>query len=90
MVNSDQKLLSILEDLARCEERLRACGREDTAHLVSVAMLDLRMGLNGISDAELKALCDEILPESDPSAERAGEAKPSVGPRRRPLLRVVK
>lgn len=90
MVNSDQTLLSILEDLARCEEGLRACGREDAAHLVSVAMLELRMTLNGISDAELKALCDEILPDSDASAERGGEAKSPAGPRRRPLLRLVK
>ena len=90
VVNSDQQLLSILEDLGRCEARLRACGREDTAHLVSVAMLDLRMSLNGISDAELKALCDEMLPESDVSAARAGEAKSSTRARRRPLLRVIK
>jgi hypothetical protein len=90
VVNSDQQLLSILEDLEWCEAALRACGREETAHLVSVAVLELRMRLNGITDAELKALCDEMLPESDASAERTGEAKSSPSPRRRPLLRLIK
>jgi hypothetical protein len=83
-------LLSILEDLKRCEAALRASGREDTAHLVSLAVLELRMSLNGISDAELKALCDAMLPESDVSDERAGEAKSPASLRRRPLLRLVK
>jgi hypothetical protein len=83
-------MLSILEDLKRCEASLRACGRGDTAHLVSLAVLDLRMNLNGISDAELKALCDQMLPRSDVSTERAGEARSSASPRRRPLLRLVK
>jgi hypothetical protein len=90
VASSEQQLRSILDDLERCEAGLRACGREETAHLVSVAMLELRMRLNGISDAELKALCDEMLPGSDVSAERAGEAESSPRPRRRPLLRLVK
>ena len=85
MVNSDEQLLSILDGLEQCEAALRACRRDDTAHLVSVAILELRMRINGISDAELKALCDEMLPESELSAERT-----SAGPRRRPLLRLVK
>jgi len=88
--NSEQQLLSILEDLKRCEAGLRASGREDTAHLVSLAVLELRMTLNGVSDAELKALCDEMLPVGDVSTQRAGEAKSSASPRRRPLLRLVK
>jgi hypothetical protein len=83
VVNSDQQLLSILDSLRRCEARLRECSCDDTAHLVSVAVLELRMRINGISDADLKALCDEMLPDSDVSAEQTRS-------RRRPLLRLVK
>jgi hypothetical protein len=90
VVNSDERLQSILENLEQCEAGLRAIGRGDTAHLVSLAVLELRMRLNGISDEELKALCEEMTPESDRSAEQADDAKSSVTQRRRPLLRVVK
>jgi hypothetical protein len=48
------------------------------------------MKLHGISDEELKALCDEMTPERDRSASQEDDAKSSVTPRRRPLLRVVK
>ena len=90
MVNSDERMQSILENLEQCEAALRAAGRNDTAHLVSLAVLELRMKLNGISDEELKALCDEMMPEGGRSAEREDDAKSSVTARRRPLLRVVK
>ena len=83
MVNSDEQLLSILDSLRRCEARLRECGCDDTAHLISVAILELQMRIKGISDADLKALCDEMLPKSDLSAEQTSA-------RRRPLLRLVK
>jgi hypothetical protein len=90
VVNSDEQMLSILDSLEQCEARLRAHSCDDTAHLVSVAILELRTRIKGISDAELRALCDEMLPEGDLSAERAGEAKSSASQRRRPLLRLVK
>ena len=90
VVNSDERMQSILEKLEQCEAALRAAGGDDTAHLVSLAVLELRMRLNGITDDELKALCDEMTPESHRAAEREDDAKSSVTPRRRPLLRVVK
>ena len=90
VVSSDEQLQSIIESLEACEAALRASGRDDTARLVSIAILELRMRLNGISDAELKALCDEILPEDDLAAEGFGEAKSASAPRRRALLRLVK
>jgi hypothetical protein len=90
VVNSDERLQSILENLEQCEAALRAVGRGDTAHLVSLAVLELRMRLNGISDEELKALCEEMTPESDRLAQQEDDAKSSVTQRRRPLLRVVK
>ena len=79
MGNSDEQLLTVLETLEECRAALLDVGKNDTAHMISVAILDLRMKLNRIADSELKALCDEImLPESE------------VRSRRRPPLRVVK
>jgi hypothetical protein len=86
--NSDEQLLEILASLDHCREALRLDGQLDTAQLVSVAILDLRMKLNRIGDAELKALCDGImLPAS--TDETPGDGQSSAQ-RRRPLLRVVK
>jgi hypothetical protein len=76
--NSDEQLLAILETLEECRRALRLEGRLDTAQLVSVAILDLRMKLKGIGDAELKAFCEEIM--------RADHERPL----RRPQLRLVK
>ncbi len=79
MANSDEQLLTVLETLEECRAALLDIGKNDTAHMVSVAILDLRMKLNRIADSELKALCEEImLPESEDRS------------RRRPPLRVVK
>jgi hypothetical protein len=79
VVNSDEQLLTILGTLEECRAALLDVGKNDTAHMISVAILDLRMKLNRIADSELKALCEEImLPESEGRS------------RRRPPLRVVK
>lgn len=80
MTNSDQQLLSVLATLEECRTALRQARRDDTAQLVAMAILDLRMKLSHIGDAELKALCEEIL-LSDASDRRA---------QRQPLLRLVK
>jgi hypothetical protein len=80
VANSDEQLLAVLETLEECRAALLDVGKDDTAHMISVAILDLRMKLNRIADSELKALCEEImLPESDGRSQR-----------RRPPLRVVK
>jgi len=85
VVNSDEHLLSVLEMLEECRAILRESGREETAQLVSVAVLDLRMKLNQIGDAELKVLCEEIM-----RAEERGGPGGRPAQRRHPLLRVVK
>jgi hypothetical protein len=85
VVNSDEHLLSVLEMLEECRAVLRDSGRDETAQLVSVAILDLRMKLNQIGDAELKALCEEIM-----RAEEQGASAGRPARRRNPLLRVVK
>jgi hypothetical protein len=85
VVNSEEHLLSVLEMLEECRAVLRESGRDETAQLVSVAILDLRMKLNQIGDAELKLLCDEIM-----RADEEGGSDCRPGQRRHPMLRVVK
>jgi len=85
--DSDERLLSVLATLDECRAALASDGNLETAHLVSVAILDLRMKLNRITDAELRALCDEILPAGAASDNAHDPKSPQ---RRRPLLRLVK
>ena len=89
MANSEERLNSILATLKDCRAALIDSSDRDTALLVSVAILELRMKLNRIADSELKALCDAMLPDEAP-AERSQQAKSPQAPRRRPLLRLVK
>jgi hypothetical protein len=81
VANSDEQLLSVLATLEACRTTLRQARKDDTAQLVSMAILDLRMKLSHIGDAELKALCEEILLSVAP------DSRPE---RRRPLLRLIK
>jgi hypothetical protein len=89
MANLDEQLFSILAALEKCRVELVASNNRETAQLVSLAILDIRMKLNGIGDTDLKALCDEMLPDEEP-VRRSSELKASVAQRRRPLLRLVK
>lgn len=63
--NSDERLLAILAMLEECRSTLAASGNRDSAHLVSVAALDVRMKLNRIGDAELKLLCEAMVAKED-------------------------
>jgi predicted metal-dependent HD superfamily phosphohydrolase len=83
--HSDEHLNSVLETLEECRRILNDNDGRETAELLSIAILDLRMRLKGIASAELRALCDEMLR----GAVIASAAKPSQQ-HRRPLLRVVK
>lgn len=87
MVDSDERLLLVLATLEECRAALISGGNPETAHLVSVAILDLKMKLNSITDAELRALCDEMMPV-DATTDKTGDSRPPQ--RRRPLLRLVK
>jgi hypothetical protein len=87
-VTSDERLLAILETLEECRVGLLAGGLRDSAHLVSVAILDVRLRLHRIDDAELKALCDEMLAGN--SSPRLRDSKLAPGGKGRPLLRLVK
>jgi hypothetical protein len=87
-VTSDERLASILETLEECRAGLLSNGHRESAHLVSVAILDVRMRLHRIDDAELKALCDEMLADDAPPPLR--DSKLAPGRKRRPMLRLVK
>jgi hypothetical protein len=63
--NSDEQLLAVLAMLEECRSALTAIGNRDSARLVSVAALDVRMKLNRIGDAELKLLCEAMMAKED-------------------------
>jgi hypothetical protein len=54
-----------------------------------VAILQLRMKLNQVSDTDLKALCDAMVPDDGP-AEGSENAKSPQNERRRASLKLVK
>jgi uncharacterized membrane-anchored protein YhcB (DUF1043 family) len=90
--NSEQRLHSVLAKLEQC--RLALIGNsQETAQLVSVAILQLRMQLNRIADSDLKALCDAMTPD-EPVQQlvKQSHGSKSQGQRRRPaaLLKLVK
>jgi len=87
-VTSDERLASILEMLEECRAGLAADGNRETADLVSMAILDVRMRLHRIDDAELRALCDEMT--ADDGSPRLRDTSLAPGRKRRPLLRLVK
>ena len=89
MANSEARLHSILATLEECRDALIDNSDCESALLVWVAILELRMKLNRITDSELKALCDAMLPDEAP-AERSQHAKSQQTQRRRPLLKLVK
>src|SRR3979411_286370 len=87
VANSEERLRSVLATLEQCRAVLDGSDRE-TALLVSVAILELRMKLHRITDSELKALCDAMLTD-EAAAERSQQPKLPQGQRRRPLLKLV-
>jgi hypothetical protein len=87
VANSEERLHSILATLEQCRAALIDCANRETAQLVSVAILELRMKLHRVADSELKALCDAMLPADAPAE---GSQGPKAPPHRRPLLRLVK
>ena len=92
VANSEERLHLILATLEQCRAGLIDSSNRETAQLVSVAILELRMKLNRITDQELRALCDAMVPD-DAAAEGSQDSKSphgSHGPRRRPLLKLVK
>jgi hypothetical protein len=87
VANSDDQMLAVLATLEQCRAALLAAGNKETAQLISVAVLELRMKLNHIDDEDLKTLCDEMLHADDP--QRLRDAKVQPGQRGQALVRVV-
>lgn len=84
--DSDKRLLSVLSALEECRSALVEGGDQETAMVLSVAILELRMKLNRIKESELKTLCDALLPGLP---QRPPQQKPQVA-RQRTLLKLVK
>ena len=87
VANSEERLHAVLATLEECRTALVASANRDTAQLLSVAILALRM--NRVADTELKALCDALSP-GDARAVSQQDPKSPYGERRRPFLKVVK
>ncbi|HXH45764.1 MAG TPA: hypothetical protein VNK51_18215 [Bradyrhizobium sp.] len=88
MSHSDEQLQSVLETLEECRRLLNACDNRESAEMLSIVILDVRMKLKGIGSADLKALCDEMLRSA--ASEPLTPSKQTQDQPRRPLLRVVK
>jgi phage terminase large subunit-like protein len=90
VANSEERSQSILATLEQCRSALTRNGDHETAHVVSVAILQHRMKRYGVSDLELKELCDAIVADRE-AAEAARHPEAQRHRRRRPpLLRLVK
>jgi hypothetical protein len=91
VANSEERLHAVLATLEKCQEALVVGGDRDTAQLLSVAILELRIKLNQIDDSELKALCDAMLREAE-TAEHSRLQKSHEAPRGRSsvTLKLVK
>jgi hypothetical protein len=87
----EENLRTVLANLEECQAALIMNGDRDTAQLVSVAILELRIKLHRIEDSELKALCDAMLRETE-TASKPVSLKPQDGLRPRPpvSLKLVK
>jgi hypothetical protein len=90
VANSDERLQSILATLEQCRAALVKEARPETAKLVSLAVLDLRIDLSKIPDSDLKALCDAMTPPEHGSSQRSNDPDSPRGPRKRAVLKLVK
>ncbi len=91
VANSEERLVAILATLEECQGALAASGNRETAQLVSVAILELRIKLNRIADSELKALCDAMVQDEELSeAPRDSKSPQSQGGRSPVSLKLVK
>ena len=91
MAQFEENLRAVLATLEECQASLIMNGDRDTARLLSVAILELRIKLHGIEDSDLKALCDAMLREME-SASMSAAPKEQQGARPRPpvSLKLVK
>jgi hypothetical protein len=91
VTSSEEKMCEVLATLEECQTKLALGGYRDTAQLLSVAILELRIKLNRIQDSELRVLCDAMLREVE-ATERSYHPKPQGSQLARPpfSLKLVK
>jgi hypothetical protein len=88
--NLQARLRKTLATLERCQASLANDAEHESADLLSVAILQLRMKLKGVTESELKLLCEmQAAKEQPPTARNPRAAR---GRRRRggPILKLVK
>jgi hypothetical protein len=88
VANSEERSHVVLATLEECRAALAGGANQETVQLLSLAILQLRMKLNNITDAELKALCDAMVPDDGP--EKSESPASPRGQRRRTQLKLVK
>jgi hypothetical protein len=60
LANLARRSQAVLATLEQCRTALLTDADQETAQLVTLAILQLRMRLNRVGDAELRALCDAM------------------------------
>jgi len=88
--HSQERLRATLATLEQCRTSLLNAAEHDTADLLAVAILQLRMKLKGVTDSELKLLCDAQATEEAGQAARRRKTPRARRRRGRPVLRLVK
>jgi hypothetical protein len=86
VANAEERLLSLLATLEECQEFLKDQASPETARLLSLAILELRMELYQVTDSELKALCDLIEAED----RKPEEGRSALGRVLPPYLKLIK
>jgi hypothetical protein len=83
--NLERRSKAVLAALENCRAMLLADDDQETGQLVTLAILQLRMKLNRVGDAELKALCDAMTQNEAPLESAQGGHRRSP-----PVLKLVK
>src|SRR3954449_1753865 len=86
VANQEERLLSLLATLEECRAFLLERASSETARLLSLAILELRMELHKVTDSELKALCDLMETDDQPPQD----PKDEPGLRLPPYLKLIK
>jgi hypothetical protein len=96
VAHSEERLLSLLATLEECRAFLADKASPETGKLLSLAILELRMELHRVTDSELKALCDLMVLENQPSQDAdpkhtdAKQTEAKQGLKLPPYLKLVK
>jgi hypothetical protein len=75
VASTEERLLALLSTLEECQAYLVDKASAETARLLSLAVLELRMELHKVTDSELKALCD-MMASDEPAQEPARRFPP--------------